>query len=592
MINLLSGKKKLTTYLNHLILFIFLFNCTLFVFVADAAVSSDGLYLYEASQLKDAGIIMGSNQGFELNRVPTRLEGLVVMIRLLGLEDEALKQEGETSVFSDVPDWGIAYVNYGFDMGFVKGINTTEFGSYDSLTANQFIAFFLRKLGYIQSDDLSIDTMQTILYDLGFINEKTFTQLQEDLFIRDLMVHLSYQFYHQHIAEQYRLFQQTNLFVHQVDGSDSNDGSYLSPFKSIQKAINTAGPGDIICIRGGTYYEQLVLDVSGSKDLPIIFYGKYGEDIIIDGIKETIQTSSGVSDSQVLFTPRSSYITMANIEIQNSPGSGLYLDRSNNNHFFDINAHDNNGNGIALRASNNTFTNCIASYNYDIEANGDNGDGFTIDEADGYGYDNAFYYCSAFYNSDDGYDTWGASGTIIKNSIAHNNGSRQGNRNRAFNDTNFSGNGNGFKLGIGIDSNSNSIVENCLAYDNAYAGFSSNGGGGNVVSHSTAYNNKGKGYDDRQFFVFEIDGNGDPNKVSNCVAYPNKAIITESNASIENSWNLSVNVNDDDFISLDENTPYFLGISQNSDLNNFPFSLGYTPKTAESFVLSLTDYID
>ncbi len=63
----------------------------------------------------------GTSNGFELDRSPTRLEGLVMLIRLLGKEDDALVESNMESVFTDVPSWGIPYTNYALKTAYQKG---------------------------------------------------------------------------------------------------------------------------------------------------------------------------------------------------------------------------------------------------------------------------------------------------------------------------------------------------------------------------------------------------------------------------------------------------------------------------------------
>ncbi len=46
-----------------------------------------------AMLLKEIGVFKGSEAGFELERAPTRLEGLIMLLRLMGLEDEALNSK-------------------------------------------------------------------------------------------------------------------------------------------------------------------------------------------------------------------------------------------------------------------------------------------------------------------------------------------------------------------------------------------------------------------------------------------------------------------------------------------------------------------
>ena len=57
-----------------------------------------------ADKLAFLGLFQGTGGGYQLDAVPTRIQGLVMLIRLLGLEDEALAC-AEPSPFKDVT-WG------------------------------------------------------------------------------------------------------------------------------------------------------------------------------------------------------------------------------------------------------------------------------------------------------------------------------------------------------------------------------------------------------------------------------------------------------------------------------------------------------
>jgi hypothetical protein len=60
-------------------------------------------YECEAEQLQDLGLFKGTNNGFELERQPTRAEAGVMLIRMLGKEALALSQDSDYP-FDDVPD--------------------------------------------------------------------------------------------------------------------------------------------------------------------------------------------------------------------------------------------------------------------------------------------------------------------------------------------------------------------------------------------------------------------------------------------------------------------------------------------------------
>ncbi len=85
----------------------------------DEAIIEDSMqsYYYEAKELEKLGVFKGTSQGFELYREPTRLEALIMMMRMLGLEEEVLVREDSTSYFLDVPSWGYEYVNIAFERG-------------------------------------------------------------------------------------------------------------------------------------------------------------------------------------------------------------------------------------------------------------------------------------------------------------------------------------------------------------------------------------------------------------------------------------------------------------------------------------------
>ncbi len=69
------------------------------------------------------------------------------------------------------------------------------------------------------------------------------------------------------------------------DGSDFSSGLWpASPFKTIQKAMNTAGPGDTVHIRGGTYREQVELVRGGGEaGKPLTVKNYAGEFVVIKG---------------------------------------------------------------------------------------------------------------------------------------------------------------------------------------------------------------------------------------------------------------------------------------------------------------------
>lgn len=100
-----------------------------------------------AQELKELGLFRGvSDTDFDLDRAPSRVEALVMLIRVLGKESEVTSGVWRHP-FTDVPDWANKYVGYAYSNGLTNGQSTTEFGNGDA-NAAMFITFVLRALGY------------------------------------------------------------------------------------------------------------------------------------------------------------------------------------------------------------------------------------------------------------------------------------------------------------------------------------------------------------------------------------------------------------------------------------------------------------
>lgn len=100
-----------------------------------------------ANELKELGIFNGvSETSFDLERAPSRIEAVVMLVRVLGKEAEALSTESEHP-FTDVPDWANKYIGYAYENGLANGQALTEFGTGEA-NAAMYLTFVLRALGY------------------------------------------------------------------------------------------------------------------------------------------------------------------------------------------------------------------------------------------------------------------------------------------------------------------------------------------------------------------------------------------------------------------------------------------------------------
>ena len=131
-----------------------------------------------ADSLHEMGLFQGTQNGYDLDRTPTRAEAAVMLVRLLGKEAEA-KTLTYTAPFTDLKGWEKPYVQYLYSNGLANGTNRTTFNPTGKCTAQMYAVFLLRALGYSDTADFSyanaIETARERgIYDTGIINVQNF----------------------------------------------------------------------------------------------------------------------------------------------------------------------------------------------------------------------------------------------------------------------------------------------------------------------------------------------------------------------------------------------------------------------------------
>ena len=165
--------------------------CLFFVFSVSALASED-----YAQKLKDLGVFQGTDKGFELDRQPTRIEGLVIMLRLLGEEENAKQFVIEKEPFEDVPEWGKPYVYYAYAKGITKGVSETSFAPDVTLQSYAFLTYTLRAMGYRDGVDDTADFIwnQPELFAMSknLVNESQLSNWSIHPFLRKDVVRVAY----------------------------------------------------------------------------------------------------------------------------------------------------------------------------------------------------------------------------------------------------------------------------------------------------------------------------------------------------------------------------------------------------------------
>lgn len=144
--------------------------------------------LYEFGLFKGTGIDSNGMPVYSLDVAPTRQQAVVMLIRLLGKESDALACQAEQP-FSDVDTWADRYIAYAYEQGLTKGGGGTTFGGNSNVNAQQYITFLLRALGYSDNEgDFTYDEALAFSDKIGMTEGK---YSQDNTFLRRDIVWLS-----------------------------------------------------------------------------------------------------------------------------------------------------------------------------------------------------------------------------------------------------------------------------------------------------------------------------------------------------------------------------------------------------------------
>ena len=378
-------------------------------------------------------------------------------------------------------------------------------------------------------------------------------------------------------------------------GDDAAVGSLAEPFATIQRAQQSAMPGDTVFVRGGIYRMTeaaigrrrgifariVVLDKSGAEGQPITYRAYADEKPVFDcsAVKPLNQRVSAFYVSGSWLHLIGLDVTGVQVTMKTHTQSICFESQGSHNIFERLTMHDGQAIGIYhVRGSDNLFVNCDAWNNWDFtseDGKGGNVDGFGCHPTKG-STGNIFRGCRAWHNSDDGYDCITASEAVtFENCWAMFNGLSADGKKLA--------DGNGFKAGgYGSAPASNvprpvprHIVRGCLAVGNKSSGFYANHhpGGGDWIDNrayrnGANYNMLGRLADNRT----DIDGTG--HKLMNNFSYGGRRdLVSINRAECElagNSFDQPQMLTDSDFISLDE-TELLKPRQANGDLPKIQF---------------------
>ncbi len=357
-------------------------------------------------------------------------------------------------------------------------------------------------------------------------------------------------------------------------GNDSNPGTYDKPWKTWTKAFNTANAGDTVYFRGGVYYStcESLGERGFNKGTPsewIYFVNYPGETPVLDCSFRNLST---YTVNKGIVINESGYLYFRGLHIKNiyqqldGYAEGIGVFHTGNIIFENIVVHHVNGVGYNCSDWWGTikFINCDA-YNCNDSlmspltppaSPGQNGVGFQYKNVTAYlpsDSSKLFYKgCRVWNFSDNGFAGISTGYVEFESCWAFNGGELTG---EGCGFKFASSNGDTCKLDLGR------VIKNCIAAYNGGYGYSPNNYGKPIVSghyyNNVAYKSGFKGTSEvgRGFAIFNYAGTipGKNELYANNISYDNEfGEVYEGDTYTHeyNSWDLAVDVTDDDFISL------------------------------------------
>lgn len=154
-------------------------------------------YSAMASALKTLSLFKGTDTGygggFDLEVTPTRIQALVMLIRLLGEEEQALACTSPAP-FKDIAAnyWGRPYIAYAYERGYTNGVEDGKFAPDRATSEGMYVEFILRALGYSDTTQTDISTAADRALTVGVLTEGERAALRANDFLRADVAYLSW----------------------------------------------------------------------------------------------------------------------------------------------------------------------------------------------------------------------------------------------------------------------------------------------------------------------------------------------------------------------------------------------------------------
>jgi PKD repeat protein len=151
-------------------------------------------------------------------------------------------------------------------------------------------------------------------------------------------------------------------YIDKATGNDSNPGTQLLPWRTIQKAANNMVAGDKVIVKDGTYSERVSATTSGTPGNEITYQVNTGDTVTCKGF--TISGNYVTVDGFIVdaddndntngrgFYVSSDYVTVKNCFATECPRGGIFFDQnSSSGYIYSNRCYHNGQNGIEVWGS-------------------------------------------------------------------------------------------------------------------------------------------------------------------------------------------------------------------------------------------------
>lgn len=186
-------------------------------------------------------------------------------------------------------------------------------------------------------------------------------------------------------------------------------------------ALNTGlgklAAGDTLYLRGGAYRQTVSFSKSGTIESRITISGYPSETAIIEGYN-TIPSGC----YSYLVTISGSYVTLRDLKVTNSNGSGIYIGGTTS-YIINVTLDWTGESGLVLAGINNIADGCTISRNGQRYGSVCSSWGSALCTV---GANNTIRKCTSYNNRGEGINSYaGARGTVIEDNVAYNNQATQ-----------------------------------------------------------------------------------------------------------------------------------------------------------------------